>query len=231
MTPHRQQIINSVLDQRQPDLTVITESVVKERNLAAIVRTCDAVGIQDVHCVSPDDDYRRNRGTSASADKYVDVRLYQAVEEALLPLKRSGHQIVAAHLSERAIDYRAIDYRAVDYTKPTAILMGNELSGVQNSTAQLCDAEITIPMMGMVESFNVSVACAIILAEAQGQRQRAGAYEKATISKAHRETLFFRWAYPKLARYCDERGLVYPPLDSKGHLIPGTAPIMLSEQE
>lgn len=219
MTPKRRETIDRVLDLRQPDLTVVTERIVKERNLAAIIRTCDAVGVTELHCVQSADVYRRYRGTSASADKYVEVSLYDDVRAPISSLKASGFQVVAANLSPDAVDYTEIDF-----TKPTALLMGTELDGVEEETASLCDKNIVIPMMGMVESFNVSVACAIILAEAQRQRQKAGCYDEARLQQAQRNKLFFKWAYPKLAEYCDENRLDYPPLDENGDLIPGTAP-------
>lgn len=219
MTPERQDTINRILDLRQPDLTVITESIIKERNLAAIVRTCDAVGVSKVHCVEPPEGYRYYRGTSASADKYVDIDLYEESITPIKQLKASGFQIVAAHLSTNAVDYRDIDF-----TKPTALLMGTERSGVSEGAERQCDANIMIPMMGMVESFNVSVACAIILSEAQRQRQIAGFYSRPRLSSEARKLLFFKWAYPKLTDYCNKRGLAYPPLDDNGDLIAGTAP-------
>lgn len=219
MTPKRRETINRVLDLRQPDLTVITERVVKERNLAAIVRTCDAVGIADIHCVQSAELYRSYRGTSASAHKYVDVTLHDDVTVPIANAKQLGMQVVAAHLSKDAVDFRE-----VDFSKPTALLLGTELDGVEAETEKLCDTNIVIPMMGMVESFNVSVACAIILAEAQRQRQACGLYRQSRLEERQREKLFFKWAYPKLAAHCDERGLSYPPLNENGDLIAGTAP-------
>jgi len=220
MTPRRRKTINRVLDLRQPDLTVITERVIKERNLAAIVRTCDAVGVPEVHCVQSKELYRTYRGTSASAQKYVDVHLYDDVSAPIALAKgQRGMQVVAAHLSATAVDFREIDF-----TQPTALLMGTEIDGVAADTVDQCDANIIIPMMGIVESFNVSVACAIILAEAQRQRQAKGFYDHPRLSETHRQRLFFKWAYPRMAAYCDENGIAYPPLDQHGELIPGTAP-------
>ncbi|WP_370978634.1 tRNA (guanosine(18)-2'-O)-methyltransferase TrmH [Agaribacterium sp. ZY112] len=219
MTPERKERINEVLSLRQPDLCVVTDKIVKDRNLAAIIRTCDAVGIQHVHCVVPKSEYRTYRGTSASADKFVDTVHHASAPEALAELKEKGMQIVAAHFSPDAIDYRDIDY-----SKPTALVMGTEIEGVSDEALNYCDAKIVIPMMGMVESFNVSVAAAIILSEAQRQRQIKGAYDVRKLDDGTYQTLFFRWGYPKLAHYCDENKLPYPPLDENGDLISGTAP-------
>lgn len=215
MTPARKERIHNVLSQRQPDLTVLTARIVKERNLAAIVRTCDAVGIQTLHSVvGKDDEYREYRGTSASANKYVDVVQHDNELDALDQFKGAGHQIVAAHLVESAVDYRDINF-----TLPTVLVMGAEIEGVSDQVVERCDACITIPMMGMVESFNVSVACAIILSEAQRQRQISGMYDSNHLSEAEYARLLFKWGYPKVAEFCEERNLPYPKLDENDDLL------------
>lgn len=214
MTPERFQRITNVLKKRQPDLTVITDEVHKNRNLAAIVRNCDAVGVDKVHCVVPEDGFQTYSGTSASSEKWVDLEHYSNVEEPLTTLKEMGYQVVAANLSDSAIDYRK-----VDYTKPTAVLMGAEVKGVSSAAKALVDQEIILPMYGMVESYNVSVACALILAEAQGQRERAGLYDEQRLSEARYNALFFRWAHPVLAEFCDEKGIEYPQVREDGEVV------------
>jgi len=108
----------------------------------------------------------------------------------------------------------------VDYTQPCAILLGNEKRGVSQLAAGQSDAHIMIPMMGMVESFNVSVAAAIILAEAQKQRSVAGCYDRVRLDSDTYSATFFRWAHPKIARYCDAKGLDYPAVrESDGEVV------------
>ncbi|MFT7558664.1 MAG: tRNA (guanosine-2'-O-)-methyltransferase [Flavobacteriales bacterium] len=214
MTPERINKIKSVLNQRQNDLFVVADKILKERNLSAIVRTCDAVGIGTVHSIKTQSAfYRPYKGTSASAEKWVSLKQHQTVVEPLADFKQNGFQVVAAHFCEESIDYRQIDY-----TKPTILLMGSEIDGVSPEARPYCDATITIPMMGMVESFNVSVACAIILSEAQRQRQHKDMYAQRSISKADFDTLYFEWAYPKLKKFCDDRGLSYPAVREDGYL-------------
>lgn len=214
MTPERYEIICRVLRQRQPDLTVITDEVHKGRNLSAIVRTCDAVGISKFHCVEPQKGYRAFRGTALGSHKWVDTVLHSNVSDGLTQLKGDGFQVVAAHLSDSAVDFRS-----VDYTKPTALLMGTEKQGVSDGALALADHQVVIPMMGMVESLNVSVACAIILTEAQAQREKAGMYEQSRMPVEEFERTLFRWCQPIVTKYCDENGLDYPPLDEEGEII------------
>lgn len=213
MTPERFTRITHVLDKRQPDLTVITDEVHKSRNLAAIVRNCDAVGIDNIHCVVPKAGYQIFMGTSASAEKWVELHHYPDVLTPIKSLKNQGFQIVSAHLSNRAVDYREIDY-----TKPTALLMGAEVKGVSDVAAAESDYEVVLPMLGMVESYNVSVACALILAEAQHQREKAGLYDARRLPEELYKKRFFNWAHPKLAQYCDENALEYPECREDGEV-------------
>lgn len=213
MTPERLARYQQVLARRQPDLTVITDYVHKGRNLSAIVRTADAVGVGQVHCALGDKDYRAFRGTALGSHRWVEVLRYADIAEPVTALQRQGFQVVAAHLSTSAVDYHAIDY-----TRPTAILLGAEKVGVSDAGRQLVDRHITIPMVGMVESFNVSVAAGIILSEARRQRQAAGLYEKQRIDQQTFAQLLFEWAHPQLTAFCQRHGLAYPPLREDGEL-------------
>ncbi len=214
MTPERFERITAVLTNRQPDLTVITDEVHKQRNLAAIIRNCDAVGIERIHCVVPRTGFQLYSGTSASAEKWVDVDYYGSVSEPLATLRKKGFQIVSANLTDRAIDYRE-----VDYTKPTALLMGAEVKGVSSETGVMSDYEVVLPMLGMVESYNVSVASALILAETQTQRQKAGCYDKRRINDERYKELFFRWAHPVLTEFCDKNNIPYPEVRGDGEVL------------
>lgn len=208
MTPARAQRIREVLDRRQPDLRVVTDSVHKGHNLSAIVRSCDAFGVLDMHAVVADADFRTFRSTAMGSQRWVRIARHPDVTDALVPLKAAGYQVVVAHLDETAVDFRS-----VDFTRPTALLMGAEKQGPSNAGLALADRAVTIPMVGMVESFNVSVAAAILLAEAHRQRSLAGFYDQRRLDEATWRTLFFEWGEPRLAAYCRRHGLAYPDLD------------------
>ena len=214
MTPERYQRLCEALNRRQPDLTLLTDEVHKAHNLAAIIRTCDAVGITEVHCCNPALRKHQLRGRSMGSHRWVDVQQHTSTVEAMRALKGRGLKIYAAHFSDRARPYHALDY-----TTPCALLMGAEKHGVNPDVAAMADEHVIIPMQGMVQSFNVSVAAAIILMEAQRQRQAAGLYDASRLPVESRRRLLFRWGYPELARYCDARGLAYPALDEQGQLI------------
>lgn len=213
MTPERIARLRRVLDRRQPDLTVVTDFVHKQRNLSAIVRNCDAVGVMEMHAVIGDEDYHSYRGTAMGSQRWVQVRRYREVQTALQPLLEQGYQLVAAHL-----DDRSVDYRDVDYTAPTALLLGAERQGVSAAGQALATHSITVPMVGMVESFNVSVAAGIILAEAHRQRSAAGLYDAPRIAPDLYQRLFFEWGHPTVRDFCRERGLAYPALNDEGEI-------------
>lgn len=207
MTPERYQRLRAVLDRRQPDLTVITDNVHKGRNLSAIVRTADAAGIAEMHAVIDDKDYKAFRGTAMGSHSWVAVRRHRDIATLITGLQGDGYQVLAAHL-----DADSVDYRQPDYTRPTAILLGAEKRGVSAEACALADAHITIPMMGMVQSYNVSVAAGIILSEAQYQRDQQGLYDRPRLDEqTYRQTLF-EWAHPQVCDFCRENGLDYPAL-------------------
>lgn len=214
MTPERFAKIKAVLNRRQPDLAVITDNVHKPRNLSAIVRTCDAVGIPHVHSAEPDGGYGTYHGTAKGSHRWVGVSIYDTIETPISQLKEQGFKVYAATLSDKAVDYRTLDY-----TQPCAILLGAEKDGVSNKAAELSDEHIIVPMMGMVESFNVSVAAAIILAEAQRQRSESNMYDESRMDAALYEKTLFEWAQPEITRFCRDRRLDYPELGEDGEVV------------
>jgi tRNA (guanosine-2'-O-)-methyltransferase len=214
VTPERRERVDGVLSRRQPDLTIVAENLHKPRNLSAVVRTCDSVGIPKIHVVSSHDEIRRHWHTSQGAEKWVRVATHDSTETACGLLHEQGFQILAANLSDRAVNYREIDY-----TLPTALLFGTELFGVSKAALHLADREIVIPMLGMSQSLNVSVACAVVLYEAVAQRHAAGMYEhsRLPLETLHRDR--FEWLHPVVADYCRRHGLEYPQLDENGDLL------------
>lgn len=213
MTPERFAKIRSRLRRRQPDLTVLAENVHKSHNIAAILRTADAVGIFRVHAVSETGEMQNHHMVSGGTIKWVPVELHGSTAAAVGRLRDAGHTIIAAHPAGDARDYRRIDY-----TRRTAILLGAELDGVSETAQELADAFVSVPMEGMVASLNVSVAAALILYEARRQREAAGMYDECRLDEDTFTTTLFEWAYPDLARRCRERGLPYPPLSADGDL-------------
>ena len=213
VTNTRYQRIVEMLNRRQPDLTMIMDGVHKTHNLAAIARTCDAVGIGWIHAVSPDGYLHLGHKRASGTEKWVAVASHANIEDAYRHLKREGFTIVAAVLRADALEFDQIDY-----TRPTAIAVGNELDGLSGGALDGADACVRIPVQGAVESLNVSVATALILYEAMRQRRAVGFYERRRISDEDFTRLAFEWTHPPVAAYCRRKGLSYPPLDDHGDL-------------
>jgi len=214
MTPERHQKLKAALLRRQPDLTLIADKVHKPRNLAALLRNADAVGIHQIHCVDPLDGYHRYRGTTLGSDRWVRKINHPTFAEAAAAVRESGMKIYAAHFSERAIDYRQ-----ADYTQPCAILMGAEKQGVSEEAGALADEHITIPMKGLVSSLNVSTAAGIILMEAQYQRQAVGMYDQTRLPAEEIALSLFEWGNSQVVEFCRKQGLAYPDYDAEGEII------------
>ncbi|MFB9991734.1 tRNA (guanosine(18)-2'-O)-methyltransferase TrmH [Deinococcus oregonensis] len=220
MTPERFQKIMRVLGKRQPTLSVLMDEVNKPHNFSAILRTCDAVGVMTAHAVPPKSGElptfgsRAFEATSGSAHKWVKVQPQTDAVSAVRELQAQGVQVLATHLSQRSVDYRESDY-----TRPTCVLLGAEKWGVSDAAAEAADGNIIIPMFGMVQSLNVSVAAATILFEAQRQRLAAGMYDMPQLASDDLARVAFEWAYPDLAAEYQERGEPYPVLDGEGQMV------------
>jgi len=214
MTPERLKRISEMLDKRQPELTVCMEGVHKAHNLAAVVRSCDAVGVSDVHAVWKNEEMEVRGGSAAGSQNWVKVHNYHKTADAIAALKQQNMQVLVTNLSATAVDFRDIDY-----TKPTAIILGQEKFGASEVALELADQDIVIPMVGMVQSLNVSVACSVVLYEAQRQRQEAGLYDYPRISEERRQEVLFEGGHPIFAEACQRKGLPYPEIDLDGQII------------
>ncbi len=214
MTQQRLAKIKACLDKRQTDLTVIMENVRKPHNLAAVARTLEAVGGLEIHAVSDKPSIRLTQMAAGGIRKWIEVKNHDHIEEGIQSLKHQGFQIIATTLAPHAKDYREIDY-----TRPTAILVGEELEGISQQAVQMADEIITIPIIGMVQSLNVSVASALILYEAFHQRTRAGMYENRSLDDKNYTRLLFKACHPKIANYCDNKRLPYPAIDKNAEIL------------
>ena len=193
LTERRAARMREVLAKKQPDLRVFLDNVYSSQNLSAILRSSDAVGLLGIYYAKNDDQALKFHGTiTCGAEQWVRARRidYGTRVDFLRQKKKEGFHLVAAHLDENAVPFRQ-----VDFTKPTILVMGNELEGVSDEVLDVVDTTTVIPMMGMAQSLNVSVATAIILYEAQRQREEAGMYDTPQLSEEEREEIFKAWEH------------------------------------
>ena len=188
--------LKDVLEKRQKDLIVFVDNVKNEHNFSAIIRTCDAVGVLYIYYYHAEGKKAKiNEGITQGSHKWVFIEKVDNPINKVREFKEKGFQIVATWISKDSVDFRS-----VDYTKPTVIIVGNELQGVSPELAELADEKIVIPMFGMAQSLNVSVATGIILYEAQHQRWKKGMYDKPSLSEEEINRILRKWAYEDVIR-------------------------------
>lgn len=165
--------MHGTLARRQPDLAVVMENIYDAHNVSAMLRSCDAVGAATAHLVYDVEEVPQIAGgISVSAHRWLDLRQHATIADCFAQLRSDGFTIYATTLGDFSHDLYDLDL-----TRPTAFVFGNEVRGVSDEAALTADGTVFIPMMGMVESLNVSVACAVSLYEALRQRRLAGRYE------------------------------------------------------
>ena len=214
MSPERFEKIKDVLKKRQPDVTVILDNVHKPHNIAAILRSCDATGIGNIHSISKNPKIGLNLKAASGSNHWVKVYFHNQLSELYKSLSKENYNIFVANNSKNAIDFREINY-----TSKTAIVLGAELDGVSKNSLSFADKEIKVPIVGMVESLNVSVTNAVILYEIQRQRKEAGLYKSRRLSINEYEKLLFEFSYPEVATIFQKKGSPYPRLDKFGQII------------
>ena len=214
MTLERFEKIKNVLKKRQPDIEVILDGVHKPHNLAAILRTCDATGIGSIHAKSKNSQIGVNLKAASGSNHWVNMSIHNDLTKFYQSIIKKDYNIYVANNS-----MQAVDFREVDYTKPCAIILGAELDGVSNNSINLASQEIKIPINGMVDSLNVSVANAIILYEVQRQRERLGLYDEMKISENEYKNLLFELSYPKIASIFKKNKEKFPELNNEGQII------------
>jgi len=173
-TERRIKKIISVLSKRQKDLTLIIDNIHDPHNVSAILRSCDAFGVHKIHLYYTTEQFPElGKKSSASARKWVEREKHTDAKSMIESLTREGFRIIRTGFSEKAKSI--LEY---DLTQPVAIILGNEHRGLSPELIELVDDELYIPMQGMVESLNVSVAAAIILYESWRQRWVKGMYDR-----------------------------------------------------
>jgi tRNA (guanosine-2'-O-)-methyltransferase len=192
MTPERNQRLTAVLNKRQPDLTVVLENVFDPHNISAVMRTCDAVGIQDIFILNTKIPPHKKWGakSSSSAAKWLTIHQYTNEVECFAELRKRFNKIYTTHLSTDAVGLHQLNL-----TEPVALVFGNEHSGVSNEIIALADGNFIIPQVGIIKSLNISVACAVTLYEAYRQKSNAGHYKHIKLEGGRLNTLKEEWGF------------------------------------
>jgi tRNA (guanosine-2'-O-)-methyltransferase len=183
--------MQQVIGNRQPELTVVMENVNDPHNIAAMFRSCDAVGILEVYIINNDTKWNKvGRKSSASARKWLTIHNYDTVDECFAAIRKKYDQILASHVSNAATPLHSMELAG-----SCALVFGNEHDGVSQEAIDQSDAQFVIPQVGMIKSLNVSVACAVSLYEAFRQRSDKGMYANPQMSQQELDSLFEDWKY------------------------------------
>jgi len=192
MTPERRAKLESVLSKRQNDITVVLENVFDPHNISAVMRTCDAVGVQELYVLNTNIPRHKKWGpkSSSSAAKWLTVHQFENAPECFSELRKKYAKILTTHLSNDALNLYEIDL-----AQPVALVFGNEHSGVSEEIRSLADGNFKIPQVGIIRSLNISVACAVTLYEAYRQKTIAGHYDKTKLNAEVLKNLMDQWGY------------------------------------
>jgi tRNA (guanosine-2'-O-)-methyltransferase len=192
MTPERRERLLTVLNKRQPDLTVVLENVEDPHNISAVMRTCDAVGIQEIFVLTTKIARHKKWGerSSSSAVKWLTIHQFEDAAACFAELRKRYTKILTTHLSSDAVDMHT-----VNFTEPVALVFGNEQKGVTDEVRAMADGNMIIPQFGIIKSLNISVACAVTIYEAMRQKKLAGHYDDARLPQPQYDTLLNEWGF------------------------------------
>ena len=192
MTPERTDRLETVLSKRQPDLTVVLENVFDPHNISAVMRTCDAVGIQEIFILNHKIPPHRKWGakSSSSAAKWLTIHQFTDATSCFNAVRKNYSKIYTTHLSTDAVSLHALNL-----TQSVALVFGNEHSGVSDEIIAMADGNFIIPQVGIIKSLNISVACAVSVYEAYRQKELAGHYQQQKLQGNQLEQLKTLWGF------------------------------------
>lgn len=194
MTPERHERLTSVLNKRQDDITVVLENVFDPHNISAVMRTCDAVGVQDIYILNTKIPRHKKWGarSSSSAAKWLTIHQFEDSAACFSALRKRYSTILTTHLSSDAVDLYSLDL-----ARSVALVFGNEHSGVSEEIRALADGNFIIPQAGIIRSLNISVACAVTMYEAFRQKTAAGHYNQQKLDDVRYKGLMEEWAFKR----------------------------------
>ncbi|NOZ12329.1 MAG: RNA methyltransferase [Acidobacteria bacterium] len=182
--------LHRILNFRLGDITVVLDNLFDPHNMGAIVRTAEALGIQDIHAVEKDTELDLSAKITKYSDKWVSIHTHKDSKECVSSLQKDGFTIVAAQMTRQAIP--AEQYEITADTK-TALVLGNEHAGTSEEMCSMADVHVVIPMYGFTESFNVSVAAALLLGDFVRKKRGAIRPETGTLDENRKSVLYSQW--------------------------------------
>lgn len=186
MTDRRRKRIAEVVEGRTKTVVPVVEGLYDMGNVSAVLRSAEALGCYSVHVVESGDNFKNSSRTSSGADKWLDVHRWDTPAACCEELKKEGYQIVVTHLEA------SVPLEEIDFTRPTAVVFGNEAEGISEEMLEQADHRCQIPMVGFVQSYNVSVAAALTMYHAYQKRtEQLG--QQGDLSKEEKMALIARY--------------------------------------
>lgn len=191
VTPNRYQRFQEVIKERTQYMCVVLENIYNPQNSSAVIRSADCFGIQDVHIIEGQWEFKTHEEITKGSSKWVDVRHHEQKEnnnrEVFRQLKKEGYRLVATspHVENSAL--KDFDVTAGKF----ALIMGNEMDGITDVAREEADEFLQIPMYGFTESFNLSVAASICFHHLTYKIREAGVDWK--LSEAERDAVLYKW--------------------------------------
>jgi len=190
--PERLMRMHQVLNQRTRYISVLLEAIDDGHNQAAVLRSADAFGVQNISIIEGDKPFQPNKKVTQGSHKWLTIQKHPDLQTALQKLRSEGYQICVTYLGDGAVPIGE-----VDLSRPAVLLFGNEHRGISEEAARLADQKFYIPMVGFVQSFNISVAAALTLQE-MTKRAREIAGQRYFLTAEEKRGLFLEWIMQSL---------------------------------
>lgn len=200
VSDHKKEFVEKVVNARTRHITVVLEDIFQSQNASAVIRTCECMGIQDIHIVENISKYSINPRVLKGSNKWIDITQHTSknhnnTEAAFQQLKESGYKMMVTDPGEDGVSIQEVDVE-----DKLALVFGNELRGISKEALRLCDLKVRIPMYGFTESLNISVSAAIclntIMTKLHGTQTFVG------LSAHDKDKLRLKW-YRKIVRKSD----------------------------
>jgi tRNA (guanosine-2'-O-)-methyltransferase len=200
ISDHKRDFVEKVLNMRTRNVTVVLEDIFQSQNASAVIRTCECLGIQDIHVVENTTKYSINPRVLKGSNKWIDIKHHASKTEnntvaVFTKLKEQGYRMVVTHPGGEGV---ALEDLSTD--NKIAMVFGNELRGISAKALALCDERVRIPMYGFTESFNISVSAAICLNTLVTKLHANGTF--AGLGDMEKQLLRLKW-YRKIVRKSD----------------------------
>ena len=195
LTEERKVLLHKVLENRTRHITVVVEDLFQTQNISAVLRSCECVGIQDVHIVEGENDFQIHKAIAMGADKWLTIKHYEYENNPMLncinDLKTKGYTVVAT-----VPDDNSCFLEELTLDTPTAFLFGTELTGLSKEAIEAADKTVKIPMHGFTNSFNISNSVAITVSFCIEKLRKTNIPWQ--LSEEEKEELLFDWIQKSL---------------------------------